>query len=589
MTARPIIFISAVSKELRSARQLVANTLHLLGYEPDWQDLFGTEQGDLRGMLRRKIDASAGVVQLVGQCYGAEPRTPDEQFGRVSYTQYEAFYAKQRGKKVWYLILEPNFTADPCDAEPEELRALQDAYRQQVKQAEQLYHPLGSSDALEATVLKLRDDLGKLRQRGKQWAIGVLALLVVIAALVIWLVHSGSKTREQLGETTQTVNELKSEMQKLREGIAQYPQAAAKAREAEGGQKKEEVEDRTYEELAKNLGVDAKTLKEKLPQFAEQLKSSPEATTYEKATSAYIAKDYAEAERLGLKAAGEAQEKDPPRIADAINALELAGWSAESEIEYARALDHFRAAARLTDRQRDPLEWVRLQFEIASTLDEDGRYSEAETILRILLNLNTEMLGPEHEFTLATRLTLAVALDRDGKYAEAADEDRALIKIEEELHGPNYSDALTLHNNLGLALYGQGKFAEAEREERYAFENEERVIGPTNRVTLFSHNNLAMALDAEGKHAEAEKEFRLVLKQKEQAPELGPENPYTLYTDYYLAVCLQRQGKIEEAKQFAKRAADGTRKHLGPDHPDTKKYQKLWQELSGSTRTGSTR
>src|SRR5437660_2100297 len=106
MTVRPIIFISAVSKELRSARQLVANALQLLGYEPDWQDIFGTEEGDLRGMLRRKVDAIAGLVQLVGQCYGAEPRTPDEQFGRVSYTQYEGLYAKQRGKKVLYIIIE---------------------------------------------------------------------------------------------------------------------------------------------------------------------------------------------------------------------------------------------------------------------------------------------------------------------------------------------------------------------------------------------------------------------------------------------------------------------------------------------------
>jgi len=53
MSPRPAIFISAVSSELRSARQLVANTLIFLGYEPEWQDLFGTEEGDLRAVLRR--------------------------------------------------------------------------------------------------------------------------------------------------------------------------------------------------------------------------------------------------------------------------------------------------------------------------------------------------------------------------------------------------------------------------------------------------------------------------------------------------------------------------------------------------------
>src|SRR5207247_1880000 len=112
-------FISAVSKELKSARQLVANTLTFLGYEPEWQDIFSTEHGDLRGMLRRRIDASKAVVQLVGQCYGAEPPTPDEQFGRVSYSQYEALYAQQQGKKVWYLVLDADFPTDTQEQEPE--------------------------------------------------------------------------------------------------------------------------------------------------------------------------------------------------------------------------------------------------------------------------------------------------------------------------------------------------------------------------------------------------------------------------------------------------------------------------------------
>jgi hypothetical protein len=58
MTPRPGIFVSAVSKELKAARQLVANTLQFLGYEPGWQDIFGTEQGDLRAMLRQNLRAS---------------------------------------------------------------------------------------------------------------------------------------------------------------------------------------------------------------------------------------------------------------------------------------------------------------------------------------------------------------------------------------------------------------------------------------------------------------------------------------------------------------------------------------------------
>jgi hypothetical protein len=140
MSPRPAIFISTVSCELKSARQLVANTLTFLGYDSDWQEIFGTESGDLRTLLRRRIDSCKGVVQLVGECYGAEPSTPDDQFGRVSYTQYEALYASSKGKRVWYLFLDEGFPADSHEPEEPEKQALQSAYRERLKTNAHLYH-----------------------------------------------------------------------------------------------------------------------------------------------------------------------------------------------------------------------------------------------------------------------------------------------------------------------------------------------------------------------------------------------------------------------------------------------------------------
>ena len=212
MSPRPTIFISAVSKELRSARQLVANTLTFLGYEPVWQEIFGTESGDLRAMLRTQIDQCKGVVQLVGRCYGAEPPAPDAEFGRVSYTQYEALYGRKRGKKVWYLFVDESFPIDAHEPESEEQRQLQAAYREGMKADTHLFHPLASREALEAGVLKLRDDLTQLRRGAKQWAAGVAILLGLIAVLVIWLVRGQ-------GETKRAVAGMTSQMAKDGEAV----------------------------------------------------------------------------------------------------------------------------------------------------------------------------------------------------------------------------------------------------------------------------------------------------------------------------------------------------------------------------------
>jgi hypothetical protein len=215
MSPRPTIFISSVSKELRSARQLVANTLTFLGYEPVWQDIFGTEGGDLRQMLRQQIDQCKGVVQLIGQCYGAEPPTPDEEFARVSYTQYEALYARKQGKKVWYLFMDESFPIDSHEPEPEELRQLQASYRNILKVDTHLFHPLATREALEAGVLKLRDDLTHLRRGAKRWAWGIAALLVFVAVLVMWLVRGQGKMTAQMEKDGGTLEKIAQRFESL--------------------------------------------------------------------------------------------------------------------------------------------------------------------------------------------------------------------------------------------------------------------------------------------------------------------------------------------------------------------------------------
>lgn len=181
------IFVSAVTKELRSSRVLVAHTLQFLGYPTIEQEIFGFEQGDLRGVLRKKIDRSMGVVQLVGQCYGAEPPLSDDSSERMSYTQYEAEYARRRGKKVWYIVLEPSFPTDPHEAEPEALRQLQARYRARIQSEAHIFHPVHSSESLESHILKYRDDFERETRKAKRWAIAVMMLILAILVGVGWL------------------------------------------------------------------------------------------------------------------------------------------------------------------------------------------------------------------------------------------------------------------------------------------------------------------------------------------------------------------------------------------------------------------
>jgi tetratricopeptide (TPR) repeat protein len=616
MSPRPSIFISAVSRELGGARQLVANTLTFLGYSPVWQDIFATEGGDLREMLRTKVDYCQGVVQLVGSCYGAEPPTPDEKFGRVSYTQYEALYARARNKKVWYLFIDETFPIDPHEPEPRELTELQQSYRRTVQADTHIFHALTSREGLEAGVLKLRDDLTSLRRGMKQWAAAVAALLVLIAALVLWLLrgqHAAtrevSETKREVAETRNVVAAMTEEMAALRKSLVQYAKVETKVRQAQSEEDPAVIEERIYAALSKETGLDVQTLREKLPGLAEKLKGSSDATTFERANAAYVRKDYPEAERLALQAVKKDQGGADDATGSPVEALTLAALAAEKAIQYDRAMQHLREAERMTDRGMRPAEWADVQHLIADVLIDQGKYAEAETTLRPVVDVRTEALGPEHadtlrgrgnfaralllagkfsdaekEYrdvatlqskvmgvenpdTLATLTGLATTLFREAKYAESEKELRAVLATSEKVLGPDHPDTLRSRNYLAGTLSGAGKFAEAEAQSRMVLAGRIKALGPENPETIAARNNLAgMLLKAE-KFSEAEKEFRDLIPLSDKV--LGPEHPQGLTLRVNLTGALLHQKKFEEAEPLARDLVTRSEKALGPEHPNT--------------------
>jgi tetratricopeptide (TPR) repeat protein len=563
----PLIFISAVSRELRSGRQLAANTLTFLGYQPVWQEIFGTETGDLRAMLRQQIDQCKGVLQIVGNCYGAEPPAPDPQFGRVSYTQYEALYARQRGKKVWYLFIDEKFPVDVCEGEPEELRALQAAYRKRLQSDAHLFHPLTSKEGLEASVLKLRDDLVRLRRGVKQWAAGVAILLLISVGLGLWLLHGQRQTTQRVADTEHAVVAMTQEVSKLREGILNYPKVEAQVRQTQAEEDPAALQERVYAELGKQLGVDPKVLRDKLPQLAADLKRAPDVSTYERANAAYVSKDYVEAERLAVQAADEARKTGAPKPAEIIQALQLAGFSAQKRIQFKTAMEHFRAAEKLTDRPSNPAQWADLQHAIGDLLIEQGTYREAEDVLRMVVEARGQALGAEHADTLRSRTRLAYAQYRQGKYNEAIGGFRGIVALQERILGPLHPDTLLSRNGLAIALDNGGKPAEAEAEHRRILVIREKVLGPEHADTLRTRNNIALTLDRQGKHAEAASEYREVVDLENKV--LGPEHPDTLRSRSSLAYALDHQGKYAEAELNLRDVIRLEERVLGPEHPDT--------------------
>ncbi len=232
MIRKSVIFVSATS-DLRSARELVGKVLYSMGFEPRWQDLEATDGGDLINVLRDRIRASDFMIQLVGKRYGAEPPRPTAEFGRVSYTQFEALAAEAAGKKVIYHFIEPSFLTDAAPPEDEERIQLQEHYRQKLVAANKLRHKIDSNESLELSIRRINNELAVLRAIGDRRfrkLLGLSAVLaacvVAVGALVVWGLRQQQKTHEQVvSNAAQTNDQLAEIRAKLLEAIAPKPLA----------------------------------------------------------------------------------------------------------------------------------------------------------------------------------------------------------------------------------------------------------------------------------------------------------------------------------------------------------------------------
>src|SRR6516164_316719 len=212
---QPAVFISCVSPEFGHTRSRVAEILTRLGYTPVIQEIFGTEPGDLREVLRAKIDGCEGLIQIIGLGYGAEPPTVDAEYGRVSYTQFEFLYARSQKKMTWLLFageacardtpLERlDLPSDPAHPDPAgyqaERRSLQLGYCRERKKDGHLYYESISDTDLELKVERLRNELAELGRAFKLWQKKVLiafsvgfVLLALIGASICWFGYEQHK------------------------------------------------------------------------------------------------------------------------------------------------------------------------------------------------------------------------------------------------------------------------------------------------------------------------------------------------------------------------------------------------------------
>lgn len=557
---KPRIFISAVSSELKSARQLAVNKLLRLGYDPVVQEIFGTEQGDLTQMLRDKIDDCDGLIQLVGRGYGVEPPAPDADFGRVSYTQFEFLYAlKQKGnkqtklKETWLIFVEDGCTRD---LPPENLDLPSDPSHT-------------NPSAYQAERQLLQDAWRDRRREERAWQWTMKWTLAAVAAMVVWLVLSvgtvlwqQKAAREQFARLQQLADNEVAQRAADKKLQQQFAERFLENLVRDKNVPVEVARKQALAELPVLTGLSSEAIQKIIDGRIADLANDIGATPLDRARAALTIADYDGVLTEAAKNRTESRELELLAGAAALAKFReqpLPKWNEQ-------ALAAFERALALSDGKTQQLEWADAAIWVGFVQDELGRFPDAVPIVRNALRLREIKLGPNDPAVATALNNLALLLQPMNRWEEAESLMRRALDIDEQSFGAEHPNVARDLNNLATLLHDTNRLVETEVLLRRALTIIGAAYGSEHPRFATQCNNLAKLLQVTNRGAEAEPLYRRALLILEHS--YGPEQPEVATCLNNLATLLHDTNRFAEAEPLLRRALAIDEHAYRTEHPD---------------------
>jgi CHAT domain-containing protein/tetratricopeptide (TPR) repeat protein len=223
--------------------------------------------------------------------------------------------------------------------------------------------------------------------------------------------------------------------------------------------------------------------------------------------------------------------------------------------------------------------------ERAYVLFSQGKFDQAEALLRTALAMNRTALGENHPDTAMSYNNLAFNLEAQERYSEAEPLHRNALKIRRSRLGENHKQTTESYNNLIFNLEAQGRYGEAEPLYRMSLSKHRALLGDNHPDIAGSYSSLAANLSRQGRNIEAELLFHKALDISRLA--LGEDHQQTAMTYNNFASNLDDQGRHIEAEPLYHKALDINLSVLGEHHQQTAAaYNNVAFNLQAQARYG---
>jgi serine/threonine protein kinase/Tfp pilus assembly protein PilF len=225
-----------------------------------------------------------------------------------------------------------------------------------------------------------------------------------------------------------------------------------------------------------------------------------------------------------------------------------------------------RAESELADQ---PEVLAEMQRTIGAVYYAQGRYDQAEQILRAALEKYSRLYGPASYQSVEASNTLANSLLRRGNTAEAESLFRKDIEIARKEAQRGHLDVRTMAYVLGD--YGSMLDQRADKATagylREALQYASQLTGKDRAYVAMIDNDLGDVAYRSGDLKEAERLNRAAIDEYRRLPEGTYVEMAASLSN--LGAVLIKQGKYDEAEPFVREGLELRRNRLGNAHPDT--------------------
>ncbi len=248
-------------------------------------------------------------------------------------------------------------------------------------------------------------------------------------------------------------------------------------------------------------------------------------------------------------------------------------WHYMKKGVYGLSETYGRQALKIAENHYEPghKEIATIQSNLATVLQDLGKYEAAEILLREVLESELKIYEPGHPSLAVTQSNLALVLGNLGKYEAAEILLREVLESESKIYEAGHPRLAVTQSNLAMVLQDLGKYEATEILLREVLESMKKNYEPGHPHIAQAQSNLAIVLRALGKYEAAEILLREVVESAKMSYE--PGHPQIALYQSNLALVLKDLGKYEAAEILMREVVESAKKSYEPGHPQIALYQ----------------